>query len=389
MAALSLLVAKSIVWSLSLGSGTSGGVLAPLLMMGGAIGALAGQVIPVGTPGLWAMIGMSAMMGGTMRSPFTAIIFTLELTYDVKIVAGASHREHRLGAGHDSVAQAVDPYRKGRASRPPSDPRIRRRPLRDASRERRSCSRSFLQSTLRTTVRELGRPTFPGFKWFTERRALPIVDARNRVVGIITQGDYLKAVNVEGGLDLTVLEAGTQELITVAEDEVVRAAVVKLLAANVERLIVVEHGAAARDVWLSRPFYGHGCALALVRRGEHPRTAQKTFRIERDLAEPLASTARPDRALVRLVDTIAVRYSESMKNEAVLVTLLIQLIVIVLIARVAGMVGRRFGHPIVVGEILAGLFLGPSFLGKVPFRGVFAALFFRQADLVRRIRSST
>jgi CIC family chloride channel protein len=82
MAALSLLLTKSVVWSLSLGSGTSGGVLAPLLMMGGALGSLAGQVIPVGTPGLWAMVGMAAVMGGTMRSPFTAVVFTLELTYD-------------------------------------------------------------------------------------------------------------------------------------------------------------------------------------------------------------------------------------------------------------------------------------------------------------------
>jgi len=63
-----------------------------------------------------------------------------------------------------------------------------------------------------------------------------------------------------------------------------------------------------------------------------------------------------------------------MKNEAVLVTLLSQLVVIVLIARVAGQVGRRLGHPIVVGEILAGLFLGPSFLGR-GFPGVFHALF--------------
>ncbi len=84
IAALTLVLSKSIVWSLSLGSGTSGGVLAPLLMMGGALGALVGQVIPVGSPGLWAMVGMAAMMGGTMRSPFTAIIFTFELTYDIK-----------------------------------------------------------------------------------------------------------------------------------------------------------------------------------------------------------------------------------------------------------------------------------------------------------------
>jgi Kef-type K+ transport system membrane component KefB len=63
-----------------------------------------------------------------------------------------------------------------------------------------------------------------------------------------------------------------------------------------------------------------------------------------------------------------------MRNDAAFVVLLIQLMVIVLIARVAGQVGRRLGHPIVVGEILAGLVLGPSFLGKV-FPGVFHALF--------------
>jgi len=63
-----------------------------------------------------------------------------------------------------------------------------------------------------------------------------------------------------------------------------------------------------------------------------------------------------------------------MKNEAVLVVLLLQLIVIVLVARVAGQIGRRFGHPVVVGEIIAGLILGPSFLGKA-FPSAFHALF--------------
>jgi Kef-type K+ transport system membrane component KefB len=63
-----------------------------------------------------------------------------------------------------------------------------------------------------------------------------------------------------------------------------------------------------------------------------------------------------------------------MKNEAVLITLLIQLIIIILIARGAGQLGRRLGHPLVVGEILAGLFLGPSFLGRM-FPGAFHALF--------------
>jgi Kef-type K+ transport system membrane component KefB len=63
-----------------------------------------------------------------------------------------------------------------------------------------------------------------------------------------------------------------------------------------------------------------------------------------------------------------------MKNEVVLVGLLVQLVVIVLIARLAGITARRLGQPIVVGEILAGLVLGPSFLGRA-FPGLFHALF--------------
>jgi H+/Cl- antiporter ClcA len=82
-AAIRLLVVKSIIWSVALGSGTSGGVLAPLLMMGGAIGAAVGSILPMGSVGLWALLGMSAMMGGTMRSPLTAIIFALELTHNI------------------------------------------------------------------------------------------------------------------------------------------------------------------------------------------------------------------------------------------------------------------------------------------------------------------
>ena len=80
-----LLVAKALVWSIALGSGTSGGVLAPLLIMGGALGALVGSWIPVGDAGLWALIGMAAMMGGTMRSPLTAMVFAVELTRDFNL----------------------------------------------------------------------------------------------------------------------------------------------------------------------------------------------------------------------------------------------------------------------------------------------------------------
>src|SRR6202012_4673955 len=59
--------------------------LAPLLIMGGAIGALFGGAMPIGDVGLWALIGMAAMMGGTMRSPLTAMVFAVELTRDFNL----------------------------------------------------------------------------------------------------------------------------------------------------------------------------------------------------------------------------------------------------------------------------------------------------------------
>ena len=79
-AALRLMLVKGVIWSVALGSGTSGGVLAPLLIMGGALGAVLSPWFPIAVPGFWAVVGMAAMMGGTMRAPFTATLFAVELT---------------------------------------------------------------------------------------------------------------------------------------------------------------------------------------------------------------------------------------------------------------------------------------------------------------------
>jgi CIC family chloride channel protein len=79
---LGVLLVKSLMWGISLGSGTSGGVLAPLLMMGGALGAMEALFLPHQGPGFWPLIAMGAILGGTMRSPLTGVIFSFELTGD-------------------------------------------------------------------------------------------------------------------------------------------------------------------------------------------------------------------------------------------------------------------------------------------------------------------
>jgi H+/Cl- antiporter ClcA len=78
-----LLLAKSLMWAFSLGSGTSGGVLAPLLMIGAALGESVAWIahMPAETRALWALMGMGAMLAGALGVPLTAILFSLELTH--------------------------------------------------------------------------------------------------------------------------------------------------------------------------------------------------------------------------------------------------------------------------------------------------------------------
>ena len=81
-----VLIVKSAIWIISLGSGTSGGVLAPLLMMGAALGGIDAMFLPNEGAGFWPLVSMAAILGGTMRAPFTAILFAFELTHDVNVL---------------------------------------------------------------------------------------------------------------------------------------------------------------------------------------------------------------------------------------------------------------------------------------------------------------
>ncbi len=77
---LRLMLVKATIWSVSLGSGTSGGVLAPLLMMGSALGVLESHFLPSHGAGFWPIVSMAAILAGTMRAPLTAMIFAVELS---------------------------------------------------------------------------------------------------------------------------------------------------------------------------------------------------------------------------------------------------------------------------------------------------------------------
>ena len=211
-----LLVVKTLLWASTLGSGTSGGVLAPLLIIGGALGAMGAHALPVGTATIWALIGMTAVLGGTMRSPFTAIVFALELTHDVNALlplmvatfaaAGCTVLVLKRSILTEKIARhgrhvireyAVDPLEKVLVEEVMT--RVRR-PYREAAMptdaERRSGANV---GAAEPPVRAVARPGEP-MSGVADRMAMldlawvPVVEpSTGTVVGIVTRHEVLRA----------------------------------------------------------------------------------------------------------------------------------------------------------------------------------------------------
>jgi chloride channel protein, CIC family len=232
-----LLIGKAVVWSISLGSGTSGGVLAPLLIIGGALGAVEGRFISLGDPGLWAMISMAAMMGGTMRSPLTAMIFTLELTHDLNLLPGllvsciAAHALTVLWLRRSILTEKV--ARRGfHVTREYSvDPLA-------VLRVGEVMDRNPPTVPGQMKVSELTDLIANGHPELSHRQGTLIVDDEGKLAGIITRGDLLRAIEKTPN-GRTVLEAGTRHLIVTYADEVLHEAVTRMVRHDIGRLPVV------------------------------------------------------------------------------------------------------------------------------------------------------
>src|SRR6058998_2908650 len=228
VALLGLVVTKAVIWAVALGSGTSGGVLAPLLIMGGALGALEAHWIPSGDPGLWAALSMGAMMGGTMRSPFTAVAFMVELTHDVNVLPGLLV----ACVAADAVTVLL----------------MKRSILTEkVARRGHHVMREYIVSPLHllrvADVLERDVPAVPAglpvdglFSRLAKedpvlarRQSWPLVDDADRLVGIVTRGDLVRALEGEAGDRATVLDAASRDLVVTYPDELLEDASAKML----------------------------------------------------------------------------------------------------------------------------------------------------------------
>jgi H+/Cl- antiporter ClcA len=205
-AVLLLLVVKAVVWLVALGSGTSGGILAPLLILGGCAGFLIGQYLP-GDPGFWAMIGMAGIMSGVMRAPMTGALFAAELT-------------NHLSALPETIAAAAAAYAVSVLimKRSILTEKIARRG-RHILREYTVDALEFMQAGQLMTP---DPRTLPGdmplqdvARFFAEEadhRSYPVVDTQGRLLGLVSRQDALEwrvAGRAEGRLADTLSDAST------------------------------------------------------------------------------------------------------------------------------------------------------------------------------------
>ena len=237
-AVLALLVTKAIIWSVALGSGTSGGVLAPLLIIGGALGAFEASWIHTGDLALWTLVSMAAMMGGTMRSPLTSIAFLIELTHDLDtlpallVACVAAHAVTVLLMKRSILTEKV--ARRGYHV-------LREYSVSPFARFRVEDVMDHDVAAIPADVRadDMLRRLLTHDAVLGQRDAWPLVDEAGALVGMLTRGDLLAAIDREGDDDPTVLEIGSRKLVVAYEDDLLEDALDTMIRAAVDGLPVV------------------------------------------------------------------------------------------------------------------------------------------------------
>lgn len=244
---LAIMIFKSLALVVSLGSGTSGGLLAPMFMAGAALGGafamIVNQIIPSAnlSPAAFALVGMAAVFGAASRAAFTFIIFAFEITRDynailpLMLVCVIADGVALLLMRNSIMTEKLS--RRGLNIHMEYEPDILQQ---TRVSEAMDGGPKPIPATM--TAREVADRVAHGEADFIRHQAFPIVDGE-RLAGMVTWGDIVKALAEEGGADKTVLEVGNDEPIVAYPDESLSDAVDKMLRHDIGRLPVVERRA--------------------------------------------------------------------------------------------------------------------------------------------------
>ena len=241
-----VMVAKFAALVISLGSGTSGGLLAPTFMwsaaMGGLFAIVGNHVFPTAhlSPGAFALVAMGAVFGAASRATFSFIIFAFEITRDYNSVLPLM----LVAVIADGIAMLFMPNSSIMTEK------LARRGLRvHQDYEADALTQATVGETMEkdapfiaadTKVGELAERIARHDPAVARHEALLIVDDAGKLAGIITRGDVLRALDKDSSGAMTVQEAGKTHLVVTYPDELVSEAAAKLLRFDIGRLPVVD-----------------------------------------------------------------------------------------------------------------------------------------------------
>lgn len=232
-----LVAAKLVAWWVALGSGTSGGTLAPILLISAGYGSLFGagvhRLFPHLTAGPFALVAMAATFGAATRASFASMVFVFELTRDYQVILPLMLATVLA----DLVSIALLPHSI-------MTEKLSRRGLR----VRTDYEVDALQSTPVRQIMTTDVRTLPEAATVAEARAalasgahgaFPVVDAQGACVGIVCRGDLLR-LDPDAPPDDPVLDHATRDVVCVAPDDLAVAVVDVILSEAVEHVPVLE-----------------------------------------------------------------------------------------------------------------------------------------------------
>jgi chloride channel protein, CIC family len=264
-----VMVAKAVALVISLGSGTSGGLLAPMFMssaaMGGVFAMGVDRIFPAAnlSAGAFALVAMGAVFGAASRATFSFIIFAFEITRDYNSVLPLM----LVSVIADGIAMWLMP----RASI--MTEKLARRGLHI----HQEYEADVLQQVRVSETMDQDVPTLPGAMKVSElsdriarrdlavcrHQGMVVLDSAGKLSGVITRGDVMRALNADPSGAATVLDAGSREVVVTYPDEMLHEASAKMLRNNIGRLPVVDRKDPGRVVgYLGRP----GIMAARLRR---------------------------------------------------------------------------------------------------------------------------
>jgi H+/Cl- antiporter ClcA/predicted transcriptional regulator len=240
---LAVVTFKTLAWCVSLGSGTSGGVLAPVLMIGGAVGGALGLIVQslhggAADPSLWALVCMAGVFAGTTRAPLTSIVFALELTHDLPaflpllLVCALCHLVSVLLLPYSIMTE-----------------KLARRGLRVGHEYELDVLATLrVQDVMTAPVQTVPMnmrveklfEMFYGDPVTNRYQAYPVVDEANRLVGMVSKDDLPRLAVLENLRWLVVADLMSSRLIVAHPDEGLRQAAQRMVMTGVGRLPVVD-----------------------------------------------------------------------------------------------------------------------------------------------------